>query len=236
MTLTRLPAGRLQEPVPSIASARWAFPIVGGIVGVIAGAVFLSAAAFGVPPVVAAMLTIGASVMVTGALHEDGLADCADGFWGGANRDRKLEIMRDSRIGAYGTLALILSVGLRVAAIAVLAAPFWSIVAVAMLSRLAVVAAIEWMPSARPEGLGVLAADGPSQMARASLVSLPGVAILAAIAGFGAVGVALVVVAFGFSFALAARRHVGGQTGDVLGGIQQVTEIAGLVALSALSA
>ncbi|WP_181180926.1 adenosylcobinamide-GDP ribazoletransferase, partial [Paracoccus sp. FO-3] len=123
--LTRLPVGRLlPASPPTLAQAAWAFPLVGLAVGFIGAAVLGLAALAGLPGMVAALLAVGAMILATGALHEDGLADCADGS-GGATRERRLEIMRDSRIGSYGVLALVLVTGLRVAAIAALVAQPW---------------------------------------------------------------------------------------------------------------
>lgn len=235
MTLTRLPAGRLTDPVPSMAAARWAFPLVGVAVGVIVALVFAVAGMLGVPSILAALLAVGAGMLATGALHEDGLADCADGFWGGRDRDRKVEIMRDSRIGTYGTLALILVVALRATSLASLADALWSIIGVAVLSRFAMVAAIERMSPAQPDGLGATVAEGASQLRLAALVSLLGVFALWMSVGF--VGALIVLVVGGLAglwVAGLARRHIGGQTGDVLGCMQQVTETAGLIALTAI--
>ena len=117
MLLTRLPAGRISGAAPSLADAVWAYPIVGVIVGSIGAAVLGGALALGLPATIAAVLGITACILATGGLHEDGLADLADGFGGGRDAARKLEIMRDSRIGSYGTLALILSLVLRVLAL-----------------------------------------------------------------------------------------------------------------------
>ena len=104
MLLTRLPVGWLAtsaEPA-RLADAVWAFPVVGAVVGAIGGAVFWVCARLGMPPAVAAVWTLASMLLVTGALHEDGLADTADGLGGGRTRERKLEIMRDSRIGTFG--------------------------------------------------------------------------------------------------------------------------------------
>src|SRR5437763_523525 len=94
-------------------AACWALPLIGLIVGAIAALVLLGAAWIGMTPAVAAGLALAAAVLVTGGLHEDGLADTADGLGGGKDRDHKLAIMRDSRIGSYGVLALMLTLGLR---------------------------------------------------------------------------------------------------------------------------
>src|SRR5581483_1985388 len=108
--LTRLPLARLlRAPPPASAEALThalrAFPLVGAAIGLIAALVYWVAALFGLAPLPGALLAVGATVLLTGGLHEDGLADCADGFGGGRDRDSKLAIMRDSRIGSYGVLA-----------------------------------------------------------------------------------------------------------------------------------
>ena len=100
MILTRLPAGRIEGNAPPIANAVWAFPLIGALVGLIAGAVFTLAITINLPAFAAALLALASAALVTGGLHEDGLADTADGFGGGQTLSRKLEIMRDSRIGS----------------------------------------------------------------------------------------------------------------------------------------
>ena len=112
--LTRLPVvpGE-RDPVPAegaVAAASWAFPAVGAGIGMIAAVVLFGTSAFGLGVTSSALLALVAAGLVTGALHEDGLADTADGFGGGRSRDEKLAIMRDSHSGAYGVLALILSI------------------------------------------------------------------------------------------------------------------------------
>src|ERR1700760_415860 len=118
--LTRLPLGSAHTdvPPPSLADASGAFPLVGLVIGAIGGIAYAIASALALPALAAALIAIAATALITGALHEDGLADTADGFGGGATREMKLEIMRDSRIGTFGVLALIFSIGLRAIAIA----------------------------------------------------------------------------------------------------------------------
>src|SRR4051794_28358542 len=117
--LTRMPL-----PMPGtilhghVSRALWAAPVVGGVVGAVGAAVYGLMHILRVPELPAAALAVVASVAATGALHEDGLADVADGFGGGATRERKLEIMRDSRIGTYGVCALMISFMLRIGALA----------------------------------------------------------------------------------------------------------------------
>ena len=233
MLLTRLPAGRLAEPVPGLAEARWAWPVAGLAVGAAGWAAFAGSQALGLPPAAAAWLALGAGALVTGALHEDGLADWADGAGAGGDRARRLEIMADSRIGSFGVVALILSFGLRAAAIAALAPGLAAFLAIAVASRAAMLALQEALPPARPGGLGAQAAG------RGDWRGALGLALgLAALLVLGAPGLAA-----GLAMALAtaalgrhARARLGGQTGDVLGAAQQLAEIAGWLALLALAA
>src|ERR1700679_2841440 len=116
--LTRLPFGQGTAGAQTdIARASWAFPIAGVIVGLIGGGVYALAYRLGLGVWPAAALCVAATLAVTGCLHEDGLADTADGFGGGATRERKLEIMPDSRLGAFGGTALALSLLLRARAL-----------------------------------------------------------------------------------------------------------------------
>ncbi|MCT2539828.1 adenosylcobinamide-GDP ribazoletransferase [Sedimentimonas flavescens] len=232
MLLTRLPAGRLPEPAPSMGASAWAFPLAGLAVGAIAAVVLSGAMALGLPPMLAAGLALAAQIAATGALHEDGLADVCDGFWGGHDPARRLEIMRDSRIGSYGTLGLILSVGLRWQALSLLATtaqPWLAIVVVAMTSRVASAALLAAMPPARSDGLG-RAASGVT--ARAAIIAAV-IAVLPALAVPGMGAAIAVQIVLGLSLAALARRKIGGQTGDVLGTAQQLAEIGALLTLAA---
>ncbi|MGB3554691.1 MAG: adenosylcobinamide-GDP ribazoletransferase [Jannaschia sp.] len=232
MLLTRLPVRG--TPTPHTADAAWAWPLAGFAAGLPAGLLGLGGVALDLPPGVVAALTLAALVMLTGAMHEDGLADLADGFWGGFDRDRRLAIMRDSRIGAYGVIALILSLLLRwtllVTALEqgqILAA---TIVA-AMVSRAPMAVLLRWLPPARSDGLGRDAGRPP----------VAGVAIGLALAGSALLlqGPATLLIAVALvgattlGLGLVARAKIGGQTGDVLGACQQLCEIAVLAALTA---
>ena len=116
--LTRLPVGVVPTAEGEIAAAGWAFPLVGAGIGAIAALAFLAAELVGCGSAPAALLAVAAGLAVTGAFHEDGLADTADGFGGGRSRDEKLAIMRDSRHGSFGIIALVLSIVLRATALA----------------------------------------------------------------------------------------------------------------------
>lgn len=243
--LTRLPVPLPAEAVRpgALARAAWAFPLAGAVVGGAAGLVLMAAAWLGLSPVVGAVAAVTAAVLLTGGLHEDGLADVADGFGGGRDRAAKLAIMRDSRIGTYGVLALVLSVGLRVSLLASLAGPATAalaLIAAGALSRAAIVPVMATLLHARTDGLGVGAGRPKRGTAGAAMVLgviVAGLAlgpwdkaVLAAwvipaallAAGFAAVGVAAL-----------ARRQIGGLTGDVLGTAQQAAEIAVLFAAAA---
>ena len=227
MLLSRLPVGRLQTP-PPMADAVWAYPLVGVVVGGLSGLAFSLAARAGLPPLAAALLAIGASVALTGAMHEDGLADMADGFGGGRDLARKLEIMRDSRIGSYGVLVLVLALGLRVSCLAALPVPgmVWRLAAVGALSRAVLPMVMLVLPPARADGLGQKAGHDVARapvlagLALAVLLSLPFLPVFA--------GMAL--VAAGVS--ALAKRQIGGFTGDVLGAVQVLAEAAGLCVLA----
>ena len=116
--LTRLPlAGSAPATGSDIAHVSWTFPVVGAGVGAFGALVYWLADGLGLDPILSAILAVAATLLITGALHEDGLADTADGFGASVSRERKLDIMRDSEIGTYGASALILSFMLRVGAV-----------------------------------------------------------------------------------------------------------------------
>lgn len=233
--LTRLPLGRLLPAQPvALARAAWAFPLAGVAVALPSGGVFWLAAQLGLPVLAGALLALGLAVLLTGALHEDGLADFADGC-GSADRRRALEIMRDSRIGSYGVLALILSLGLRASALAAMApAAGWAaLIGAAALSRGGMAVGLCALPPARADGLG--RAAGRASAGQAALAVLIGALLMLWPAGLSGTWV-MALLACGLSqaaIARSARRRLGGQTGDVLGAMQQVGEVALLLVLAA---
>lgn len=230
--LTRLP-GLGGVDMARGARAAWAYPLAGAVLGALAGILGLLALALGLSPLFAAGVALTASVVISGALHEDGLADVADGFWGGWQRDKRLEIMRDSRIGSYGVIALALSLILRWAALAALfeaGGAVWAMIAVGALSRGGMVAVMAALPHARQDGLARY--TGRPQADTLGLAALTSVAIGLLCLGFAAIGLALLVAAVALACAALARAKIGGQTGDVLGATQQVGEIALLAVLA----
>jgi adenosylcobinamide-GDP ribazoletransferase len=231
---TRLSVG---APGPSIAldlgRMAWAAPIAGAFVGLLGALVLALTALLGLPLIIRAGLATAALVALTGALHEDGLADVADGF-GGATRTRKLEIMRDSRIGAYGAIAIALSLILRVGALtAALDGGVWraslSLILVAALSRAGALTPLALLPPARADGAGAAA----GRLDSSALAAAWGTALVIAVAlGLVSLGLARALLATlangaGALFMVAlTRRAIGGQTGDVAGAAQQFGEIA----------
>lgn len=228
MALTRLPAGRIDGDVPPLGAAAWAFPVVGMIVGAIAGVVFWGSGWLGLPPLAAALLAIATSVLITGGLHEDGLADMADGFGGGRDKSRKLEIMRDSRLGSYGALAMILVVGLTATAMAE-AGNLWAFIAIGAVSRTAMLLPLMLLPPARPDGLGASAAASinPSFWVAFFLTLLLSLFALP-------LWTILVASALTFSVMALAKAQIGGQTGDILGATQKLVECAAWLTLAAV--
>ena len=229
--LTRIPVPGMP---PNLARAQRAFPLAGAVVGASGGLVLLLALAWGLPALVAGIAALAGVVLVTGAMHEDGLADIADGFGGGATIDAKLAIMRDSALGTYGVLALILSMGLRATllAVAVGTAGGWAaallLVASGALSRAGVVAGLAWLAPARGDGLGHSVGRPTAQVWMTALGLGVGIAATAIwpLAG-GAVlarGLAGAALGAGVVFAL-AKHQIKGQTGDVNGAAIIVAEI-----------
>ncbi len=233
--LTRVPLGGFHTASTPLSATVWVFPVVGALVGLVGGLMFTAFDWAGAPVWISAIAAISAMYALTGGLHEDGLADVADGFGGGISRDRKLAIMRDSRIGTYGVSALIFSIGFRVAALTSIAESGFTVFALILagaISRSAIGPVMALLPQARLDGLSAVA--GQPRSSQAWL----GVAIAFAIAwGFAelsdvlvAICVTAVVVT---AVATIAKRQIGGQTGDVLGAVAQVAEVAVFVTLSA---
>lgn len=231
--LTRVPVP-LREPVPDVSRATPFFPLVGAFIGSAVGLVAWGAIEAGVPRLGAAALAMVTGILLTGALHEDGLADVADGFGGGYGRARKLEIMRDSRLGTYGTLALVLASLMKASAIAALnpARLLPVLVAAYAIPRAAMVVTTMWLPPARTDGMA--ASAGPTALRHAFAAMAIGIGIGAAF--LSACDLAIAVSAAllgGGAIATVARWQIGGRTGDVIGAAEQAGEILILLVLAA---
>ena len=231
--LTRLPLPH----APKAAFERqsdsvWAFPLVGILIGLLSCIIGAISFGFGLSATITAGLMLGTSMILTGGMHEDGLADCADGFWGGYEKERRLEIMKDSQIGTYGVLALIVLTGLRWLALsAVISTGFMAVIAAAALSRGVMPALMSALPHAR--GFGLSHSVGrPTQKAAFIAAALSGLFALLLI-GLSAIGTMVAVALVALGIARLAKVKIGGQTGDVLGATQVMTETAILLCLAA---
>ena len=215
---TRLPLPRFDFSARTLAQAIWAAPLVGIAVAVAASIVHALASAVGLSPEVAAALALGTAMLMTGCLHEDGLSDTADGFGGGRTREQKLEIMRDSRIGAYGASALFMSALIRWSALTQLGNPFWvfcGLLAAHAASRALLPVFMHLVPPARQDGLAAGAGTVAADTARLRL-SIGAVALLAlGVSGLVTAALILALVILGFSRTLRAagrrpdRRYAG---------------------------
>jgi adenosylcobinamide-GDP ribazoletransferase len=219
------------------ARAAWAYPIAGGVAAALAGGAGLVLHWADVPDTISAGLTLAILIILTGALHEDGLADTADGLWGGWTVERRLDIMKDSRIGSYGVLALIVSVLLRWAALVSLinSALFLpAMMAAAMLSRSGMIAVMSGLSNARKGGLSANTGR-PSKQTTGLGIGLAG-AMTLLVCGFGGTVLLVGVTALTTLGAAAiAQAKIKGQTGDILGATQQLNEIALLATCAGLA-
>jgi adenosylcobinamide-GDP ribazoletransferase len=216
------------------------FALAGLVIGVLP-ALLLFFAGRAETALLGAALAVGLTVALTGALHEDGLGDTADGLGGGRDRERALEIMKDSRIGSYGALALMLSLLVRVGALSALVlmdgagAAALALLASACLSRAAMVWHWHALPPARPDGV----AARVGQPARAALIAAAGsglvlflVLLLPVMSLPRVVLTVLAALLAGHVFTLRIKARLGGHTGDTIGAMQQVTDMALLASLA----
>jgi adenosylcobinamide-GDP ribazoletransferase len=202
--------------------------LVGAVIGLLGAACGYLALWLGVNTAMAAILVIAVAAMITGALHEDGIADCADGLAGGNTPARRLEIMKDSRVGAFGVTALFLVLGARWSGTEALlpqtTLPVFAAIGAA--SRLPIVLAMVAMPLARTGGMAASVGTPPLF----AICSAVAISLLICMASLGISGALLVLVGILAAVPLwyAAHRTIGGYTGDVLGGSQQLAEVATL--------
>lgn len=219
------------------------FPLVGALVGALGAAVLLAAAAVWPAPV-AALLAVAATLVLTGAFHEDGLADTFDGLGGAVPRERALAIMKDSRIGTYGAAALVLSLGLRVALLSVLCAQQPLFAAAVMVlahgwGRAAAVLLMAALPYAgdaeHAKAKPLATAVGPREWGTALgwALLLGAAAVAWGLPGWRVAAAALAVASVLLWMRRWLRRRLGGYTGDTLGAAEQLAELAVLLAMAA---
>ncbi len=239
LPIPALPFETDPHAMPDFRTVMRALPVAGAIIGLSGALALALAGGLGLPATVAAALALAALTLATGAFHEDGLADTADGFGGGATRERKLDIMKDSRIGTYGGAALVLSYLLRWSALQELVdmrgfeLAAFVLVAVAAVSRTVALTPLAMLPPARDEGAAWRAGKpDAAALAIAGILAML-IAFLPVLAGASArqCGIAILFAAFAaWGMTRIAARQIGGQTGDVAGAAQQLAEMAGLCA------
>ncbi len=237
MLMTRLPIPlkTASDTIPNVKRCVWVFPIVGLVVSSLASVIWQLSEFLALPDDVGVILTVTSMLLITGAFHEDGLADVADGFGGGNKRERKLEIMRDSALGVYGTLSLIVVMALKVSALITLSQtqliPVLLITATASRSMIVVMAYL--LPPARTNSIA-------TEMGKPSVLSMVVTFLIAGgvtvfLADFYVTGVLFVIaLTTVLLFRGLVKSQIQGFTGDVLGATQQISEIALLLALSVL--
>lgn len=238
--LTILPVGPAADIDDHRAGLRFgarAFPLAGLVVGLFGALIYTIAHMLQLPPEAAAFIAIGAMTVFTGALHEDGLADFADGAMARESLTERLAIMRDSRIGTFGTLALIIAVGIKTGIIGAIGwadqvAPL--LIGCAAASRAVLPAMMRFMAPARADGLAVAA--GRPEENQVVLAALLGAALALLFLGPYA-GLVAIIAGIGAAYAVAwiAKTRLGGVTGDALGAAQQTTEAAMMLAVVAMS-
>ncbi|NCQ24105.1 MAG: adenosylcobinamide-GDP ribazoletransferase [Rhodobacteraceae bacterium CG17_big_fil_post_rev_8_21_14_2_50_63_15] len=216
------------------ARAAWAYPLAGMMIGGLAALGGLLALWLGLPPPITALIALSLMIVISGALHEDGLADSADGLWGGWTAERRLEIMKDSAVGSYGVIAICLSLAARWSALWMLyqvspATATSALIASAMLSRAMMALVMAAVPPARSSGLSHSTGAAPWPTAALGLGIAVSFAFL--LLGHGVIIATLCAGLTTLALALIARARIGGQTGDILGATQQLADIAILLSL-----
>ncbi len=210
------------------------FPLVGILVGLATGGAYLLTVSV-FPRTLAVLLAMVAGVLLTGGFHEDGLADACDGLGGGWDKPQVLAIMKDSRIGSYGVLGLVLALALKFAALAAVPSSQFLAIAVAAhsLSRFMAVSVMATQRYVRDDASA--RAKPVAQSISAAGVACAAFFAVAPLAWLGSAGLAGAAGALALRLALARYiyRRIGGYTGDCLGAVQQITEIGFYLALLA---
>ncbi len=235
-----LPQAWLDSTGDSLSRSTRAFPLAGGVLGLLAGAALLVADAIGLPAIACGLVAVGTLAAITGALHEDGLGDTADGFFGASTPDRRLDIMKDSRIGTFAAMTLIVWTGIKASLLMTIIEraganyALLALIGAEAASRAGMLAFWHALPSARPDGL----ADSIGKPQWETVVCGCGLGLALLAVGFlpsgGVVALvdALVLMAgLLFTFTKLCMAKIGGQTGDTLGAAQQIGSLATLIGL-----
>jgi adenosylcobinamide-GDP ribazoletransferase len=223
------------EQTNFLAAAAGLFPLIGVGIGTCAALALLASFHIGLHPLACALIALAVAALVSGALHEDGLADFFDGLGGGRTPQERLAIMGDSRLGSFGALALVFATVIRAAVLSGLFSPdtaALALIAGATVSRATLPGLMRWLDPVRPGGLGAGAGrPEPTQIALAVLIAL--VTALLTVGFWGAMSALVAALIAAALVGFLAQQKLGGQTGDVLGAAQVLAEIAVLVAIAA---
>ena len=233
---SRLPTGNTPHQRPNLDRMALTLPLASVVIGVIPVAVLLLLEWAGVPTFFAAVIAVAALVIVTGAMSEDALADAADGLFGGPTIEQRLDIMKDSRHGTYGVCAIVLLLAARIAAVGSVTSPLEA-AALLLTAPLIGRSGALWLAFALPAARSGGAAATAGQVSQRNFLIGIGVA---AVVSFATAGFAVGILGLAAAFALAAavawgwttlcRRLIGGQTGDLIGALQALLDIAALTA------
>jgi adenosylcobinamide-GDP ribazoletransferase len=232
--LTVIPIGSGASSQRAVALSPAFFPVVGTVIGLATAGAYAGASEF-LPSPVAAAIAVLVAIALTGAIHIDGLADTADGLFGGRTRERRLEIMADPRVGTFGISAIGIALLIRWAAIGSLEpGAEWSVLVVAAaMSRTVVLGVMAGFPYARPEGIGEGYSGNRPVILVAGIATAVGVALL--FGGPASLLALLPAALVGLAVAVYARRLIGGVTGDIYGAVIELAELAALLTLVALA-
>lgn len=238
MLLTRIPINWNKispDQPPDLNRCLWVYPVVGLVVGSIGAGIYFAAIKLSIPQYPAIILCLIAMILTTGAFHEDGLADVMDGFGGGGSKDKKLEIMRDSRIGTYGGLALLLSIILKFTSL-INFSDFQLMITViigAVVSRLMILLTLLMLQPARKDSLSTIAGiPSHGSIITAGIITI--ITTLFFLDFIVTVIVILVALLITALFARTSYKQVGGYSGDVLGAVQQISEVSIFITLAAV--
>ena len=237
---TRIPIKFTTNHNRVLMQACWCFPVIGAAIGLLGSAFLYLLLAFHIPVPISAIITIGFFIILTGALHEDGLADTADGLGGGADKKSRIEKMRDSKIGSYGVLAIVSLTLIKVNAIITLVTgkPFeiamFSIICAHSISRFGIIFIPYFSSLASDEGLAWFAGKPKSIGVIGSFLITSIFILLLLPPDQALLSIILAMVSVG-TVGLLATRKIKGYTGDILGAAQQVSETTILVYLASAS-
>ncbi len=229
--LTRLPIYVPTEAYERAHKAVWAYGGAGVVWALCVWSTATLCMTSGLAPYIAAGFGLVVGIVITGAMHEDGLADCADGFWGSWEREKRLEIMRDSRLGVYGSLALIVSTGLRWQLIATILQGENSLLALllaGMLARSVLPVMMAHLPNARSCGLSHSVGKPTGSFVYFSFGMSASIGLI--FLGVAGLLISIIAAFAGLLCALLAQKKIGGQTGDFLGASAVIIEIVTLLA------